>query len=104
MGQYHSSDIVSVAEMEKRAVPTVIAYKGCAPDAVVCRFESCHLRRVYSYPIKTWCFATEGELTMKATEAVAGWRSGRRARVGCFKFKSILSFPCGRRVSDMRVL
>ena len=25
-------------------------------------------------------------------------------RVGCFKFKSILSFPCGRRVSDMRVL
>lgn len=50
------------------------------------------------------CFATEGELTMKATEAVAGWRSGRRARVGCFKFKSILSFPCGRRVSDMRVL
>lgn len=27
-----------------------------------------------------------------------------RERVGCFKFKSILSFPCGRRVSDMRVL
>ncbi len=25
-------------------------------------------------------------------------------RVGCLKYKSILSFPCGRRVSDMRVL
>lgn len=69
-----------------------------------CRFEPGYANRVYSYPIKTWCFATEGELTMKATEAVEGWRSGRRARVGCFKFKSILSFPCGRRVSDMRVL
>lgn len=40
----------------------------------------------------------------EATEAVEGRRSGRRARVGCFKYKSILSFPCGRRVSDMRVL
>lgn len=39
-----------------------------------------------------------------ATEAVTRWRRGRRVRVGCFKFKSILSFPCGRRVSDMRVL
>nr|DAG09973.1 MAG TPA: hypothetical protein [Caudoviricetes sp.] len=44
------------------------------------------------------------ERTKKATEAVTRWRRGRRVRVGCFKFKPILSFPCGRRVSDMRVL
>lgn len=90
---------------EGRSLKLVYSLKGKQPsECGSCRFESDYASRVYSYPIKTWSFATEGELTMKATEAVEGWRSGRRARVGCFKFKSILSFPCGRRVSDMRVL